>query len=151
MVRTRITVSAGEALMGTLIAVINSRLWHVLPVSPCSSVGLDHRALRSHPAGAFWAEPVLHRPEAHCHRPIGAASAGGEPQLRWVHDHGACLSWETSFYPHLLCWVQGALMKTTVLTCVCCLMMIMWMLVIQNGLILPLNAPKRISFCKHIR
>lgn len=81
MVRTGINVLAEQALIGTLIAVISSRISCFLPVSPCSCVGLDHRALRSHPAGALWAEPVLHRPEAHRHRPVRAAAASREPQL----------------------------------------------------------------------
>lgn len=112
MVRTRINVSAEEALTGTLTVVINLRISYSLPVSPCSCVGLDHRALRSHPAGALWAEPVLHRPEAHRHCPVRAAAAGGEPQLWWVHHHGAWPSWETAFYPHPVHTLFGETMKT---------------------------------------
>lgn len=111
VVRTGINVSAEEALIGTLIAVISSRISYFLPVSPCSYLGLDHRALRSHPAGALWAEPVLHRTEAHRHRPVGAAAAGREPQLWWVHNHWAFSSWESAFYPHPVHTNFGEMMK----------------------------------------
>lgn len=71
-----------------LFSIRVSHEYNVVNCSPLSFVclcvcggGLDHRAVWSHSAGSLRAEPVLHRAEAHRHRPVRSAPEGGEPQL----------------------------------------------------------------------